>query len=99
VSGATGGYLLGFVLAAVVVGRLAEQRWDRRFSSAIGAMVTGNLIIYLTGLIWLQQVLNTDLEGTLEAGLYPFIVGDVLKVYLAAALLPAAWRLVGRVSR
>lgn len=97
-SGATGGYLVGFVLAAVVVGRLAERRWDRRFSSAIGAMVTGNLIVYLTGLIWLQAVLDTNLERTLELGLYPFLVGDVVKVYLAAALLPAAWRLAGRRS-
>ena len=97
-SGATGGYLIAFPLAAALVGRLAEKGWDRRFSSAVGAMLTGNLLIYLIGLPWLAASLHTGLEKTLEFGLYPFVPGDVLKVYLAAALLPAAWRLVGRRS-
>lgn len=96
VTGATGGYLLGFVLAAALTGWLAERRWDRRFSSALGAMLTGNVVIYLVGLSWLAYELDTDLLRTLELGLYPFIPGDVLKLYLAAAGLPAAWRLVGR---
>jgi biotin transport system substrate-specific component len=99
ITGASGGYLVGFVLAAALTGRLAEQRWDRRFSSAIGAMLTTNLVIYLIGLPWLAIVLDTGLEKTLEYGLYPFIPGDTLKLYLAAALLPAAWRLVGRSER
>ncbi len=96
VTGATGGYLVGFVVAAAVTGFLAERRWDRRFSSAVGAMLTGSLVIYLVGLPWLAVVLGTGLEKTLELGLYPFVPGDMLKLYLAAALLPAAWRLVGR---
>jgi len=96
VTGATGGYLVGFVVAAAVTGFLAERRWDRRFSSAGGAMLTGSLVIYLVGLPWLAVVLGTGLEKTLELGLYPFVPGDMLKLYLAAALLPAAWRLVGR---
>lgn len=96
VSGSTGGYLVGFVLAAAVIGRLAERSWDRRFSSAIGAMLTGNVIIFVVGLIWLAVVLDTSLEKTLEYGLYPFIPGEIVKLYLAAALLPTAWRLVGR---
>ncbi|HXF97150.1 MAG TPA: biotin transporter BioY [Gaiellaceae bacterium] len=96
VTGASGGYLVGFVLAAAVTGRLAERGWDRRFSSALGAMLTGNVLIYLVGLPWLALVLDTSLEKTLELGLYPFIPGDLLKLYLAATLLPGAWRLVGR---
>lgn len=95
-TGATGGYLLAFPLAAALTGWLAERRWDRRFSSALGAMLTGNLLVYLVGLPWLAAVLDTDLERTLELGLYPFVPGDVLKLYLASALLPAAWRVVGR---
>ena len=95
-TGATGGYLIGFVLAAGLTGYLAEQRWDRRFSSSVAAMLTGNVVIYLFGLPWLAAKIDTGFEGTLEAGLYPFVVGDLLKLYLAGALLPGAWRLVQR---
>jgi biotin transport system substrate-specific component len=98
-TGPTGGYIVGFVLAAGLTGYLAQRRWDRRFSSAVGAMLTGNVVIYLVGLPWLAEQIDVGLEGTLEAGLYPFVVGDLLKLYLAGALLPAAWGLVGRVRR
>ena len=94
IAGATGGYMVGFLLAAPLVGLLAERRWDSRFSSALGALLTGNLVIYLVGLPWLAVVLHTNLEKTLEYGLYPFVPGDMVKLYLAAALLPGAWRLV-----
>ena len=94
--GPTGGYLVGFIVAAAVAGWLAERRWDRRFSSAVAAMLTGNVLIYLFGLPWLAAVANLDLEQTLVAGLAPFVPGDILKLYLAGALLPAAWRLVRR---
>lgn len=94
--GASGGYLVSYPLVAALTGWLAEQRWDRRLSSAIGAMLTGNVLIYLVGLPWLAVVLDTNLERTLELGLYPFIPGDTLKLYLAAVLLPTAWRLVER---
>jgi biotin transport system substrate-specific component len=98
-TGPTGGYIVGFVLAAGLTGYLAQRRWDRRFSSAVAAMLTGNVVIYLVGLPWLAEQIDAELEGTLEAGLYPFVVGDLLKLYLAGALLPAAWGLVGRVRR
>jgi biotin transport system substrate-specific component len=62
-------------------------------------MLTGNVLIYLFGLPWLAVVLNTNLEKTLEDGLYPFVPGDIFKLYLAAAALPGAWRLVGRLKR
>jgi biotin transport system substrate-specific component len=98
VSGPTGGYIVGFVLAAALTGYLAERRWDRKLSSAIAAMLTGNVLIYLVGLPWLAVDLGTSLEKTLEFGLYPFVPGDVFKLYLAAALLPTAWKVVERVS-
>lgn len=94
-TGATGGYLVAFPIAAAVAGRLAEHGWDKRFSSSVGAMLTGNVVVYLIALPWLAASLGTGLAKTLELGLYPFVPGDMLKVYLAAALLPAAWRLVG----
>jgi biotin transport system substrate-specific component len=97
-TGPTGGYIVGFVFAALLTGWLAQRRWDRRFNSAVAAMLTGNVVIYLVGLPWLAAKLDTGLEDTLEAGLYPFVVGDLLKLYLAAALLPGAWRLVGRLK-
>lgn len=97
--GATGGYLVGFLLAAAVTGYLAERRWDRRLGSAIAAMLTGNVIIYLAGLPWLAAEVDAGLERTLELGLYPFVVGDVLKLYLAGVLLPTAWRLVENATR
>jgi biotin transport system substrate-specific component len=97
--GASGGYLVSYPIVAALTGWLAERRWDRRFSSAIGAMLTGNVLIYLFGLPWLAVVLDTGLERTLELGLYPFIPGDTLKLYLAAALLPTAWRVVERTRR
>lgn len=95
-TGATGGYLIGFIVAAAVTGFLAERGWDRHLRSSIGAMLTGNVIIYLFGLPWLAAVVNTGFTKTLEAGLYPFIPGDLIKLYLAAMALPGAWRLLGR---
>jgi biotin transport system substrate-specific component len=99
ISGSSGGYIVGFVVAAAVTGWLAErEHWDKRFSSSVTVMLTGNVIIYLVGLPWLAAVLNTGLEKTLEYGLYPFVPGDIFKLYLAGALLPAAWRVVKYVA-
>jgi biotin transport system substrate-specific component len=99
ITGASGGYLVSYPFASALTGWLAERRWDRRFSSAVGAMLTGNVLMYLVGLPWLAVVLGTGLEKTLELGLYPFVAGDTFKLYLAAALLPTAWRMVGRNAR
>jgi biotin transport system substrate-specific component len=96
ITSATGGYLVGFMLAGALVGLLANLGWDKRFGTASSSMLAGNVVIYLVGLPWLAVVLDTNLDKTLEYGLYPFVVGDVLKLYLAAAVLPAAWKLVSR---
>ena len=95
ITSASGGYIVGFLVAAAVTGALAERGWDKRFSSSVGAMLTGNVVIYLIGLPWLAVVLNTNLEKTLEYGLYPFVPGDTFKLYLAAVALPTAWRAIG----
>jgi biotin transport system substrate-specific component len=96
VHGATGGYLVGFIAAAALTGWLAQRRWDRHFNSAVAAMLSGSVVIYLFGLPWLAKEIGTGLEGTLEAGLYPFVIGDLIKLYLAGMLLPGAWKLVKR---
>ena len=96
IKGATGGYLVGFVVAAGLAGLLAERRLDRRMATAVTAMLTGNVIVYVFGLPWLAHVADFSWQETLEKGLYPFVVGDLLKLYLAGALLPLAWRFVAR---
>jgi biotin transport system substrate-specific component len=99
VSGATGGYLVGMLVAAGIAGLLAQRGLDRKVSSAVASMLTGNVVIYVFGLAWLYHELpHATFTSTLEAGLYPFVVGDLLKVYLAGALLPGAWSLVRRVK-
>ena len=98
-SGATGGYILGFVVAAAVTGHLAERGWDKRFSTAVSVMLTGNVIIYAFGLSWLHHSLEVSWTKALEYGLYPFVPGDIFKLYLAALALPGAWKLVERVKR
>jgi biotin transport system substrate-specific component len=92
----TGGYLWGFVVAAVVIGLLAQLGWDRSVGSAIGAMLVGEVIIFSFGVPWLANLVGVPAEKAMELGLYPFVVGEVLKIMVAAALLPAAWRLAGR---
>jgi biotin transport system substrate-specific component len=94
--GASGGYLVGFILAGAIVGRLAELGWDRRFVGSLGAMLIGNASIYLIGVPWLMAVLNVDLAKGIALGLTPFVVGDLVKLFLAGAAFPAAWWLVGR---
>jgi biotin transport system substrate-specific component len=94
--GATGGYLVGFVLAAALVGRLAELGWDRNLAGSIGAMLLGELAIYAVGVPWLAATTGHDLGWARAVGLDPFIVGDAVKVLLAAGAFPAAWWVVGR---
>ena len=93
--GTTGGYLAGFVLAAAFCGWLAERGWGRGVATTALAMLAGNALIYIPGLLWLGTVVGWD-KPVLEWGLIPFIPGDLLKLALAVALLPLAWKLLGR---
>ena len=95
--GPTGGYLIGFVAAAFVVGFLAERGWDRRFWSMALAMLIGNIVIYAFGLPWLANFVPSG--SVLAAGLYPFIPGDLTKLVLATVALPSGWALVNRLGR
>ncbi len=93
--GPTGGYLFGFVLAAGVVGWLAERGWDRRPHMTALAMLLGNVLIYVPGLLWLAKFVGTD--QVLALGMTPFLLGDGLKLLLAVAALPLAWKAVQRI--
>ncbi|HPH96431.1 MAG TPA: biotin transporter BioY [Anaerolineaceae bacterium] len=92
--GPTGGYLLGFVAAAALVGWLSEQGWDRTPWMTALAMVLGNLVIYAAGLSWLAVF--TGWEKAFVVGMLPFLAGDALKIGLAAVLLPGGWSLLNR---
>jgi biotin transport system substrate-specific component len=94
--GATGGYLIGFIVAASVVGRLAELGWDRRIGGAIGATAIGTAIIYAIGVPWLAVTTGMSAAKAIETGFMPFIGVDIVKLLAAAAVFPAAWWLVGR---
>lgn len=97
-TGATGGYLIGFIVAAWVVGSLAERGQDRTVPSAIPAFLTGNAIIYIFGVTWLMASVPAidTVAGALAAGFTPFVIGDLIKVVAAGVLLPVAWNLVDR---
>jgi biotin transport system substrate-specific component len=92
---ATGGYLWGFVVAAFVVGFLAQRGWDRSIGSALGAMFVGEIVIFACGLPWLAAALGVSGEEALTLGLYPFVLGECLKLAVAAGVLPGAWKLIG----
>ena len=90
------GYVVGFIVAAFIVGKLAERGLTRSVSGTVLAMIVGNLAIYSLGLVWLQRTLSATWADAFAWGLTPFLLGDAVKVLLAAGLLPAAWRLVRR---
>ena len=94
--GPSGGYLIGFIVAGGVVGRLAELGWDRRFGGAIAMMLIGSAIIYAIGLPWLAAARNLTPSQTIDAGLTPFILWDAVKLTVAAGIFPATWWLIGR---
>jgi biotin transport system substrate-specific component len=96
VLGATGGYLIGFVVAAAVVGRLAELGWDRKVPGALAALLIGNLLVYVFGVPWLAAATGLDIASAVQKGLTPFVATDAVKLLVAAGLFPVAWWVVGR---
>jgi len=95
-AGPTGGYLVGFVLAAWLVGWLAEHGWDRNLGTTLAAMALGNLAIYVVGVSWLAVLVGgfSRPSGAVALGLTPFLLGDVIKALIAALLLPTAWMML-----
>ena len=92
--GGTGGYLVGYVLATIALGLAARAGWDRSVLWMALAMLIGNALIYVPGLLWLGQLYGWD-KPILEWGLTPFLIGDGLKLALAAFLVPGLWKLLG----
>jgi biotin transport system substrate-specific component len=93
---AVGGYLVAFLFAAALVGWLAEMGWDRHIGGAVGAMILGEIVIYAIGVPWLALSLHVSPARAIELGLTPFIIGDAIKLAIAAGIFPMAWWLVGR---
>ncbi|MGA2512541.1 MAG: biotin transporter BioY [Candidatus Limnocylindrales bacterium] len=96
VLGAPGGYLVGFLVAAALVGWLAELGWDRHIGGALGAMVLGEVAIYAIGVTWLAIAAHLSPQVALDRGFLPFLIGDAIKLAIAAGIFPVAWWLVGR---
>lgn len=94
-TGATGGYLIGFVFAAGLVGWMAEHRQDRTFSTMFTAFILGSAAIYAFGVVGLMVSTDMTLAAAVEAGVVPFLLGDLIKAAAAGILLPGAWKLLG----
>ena len=94
--GATGGYLIGMLVATFVLGQLARFRLDQKFLTALPSMLIGTVITFSFGLVWLHQFTGQTWSWTIEKGLAPFIVGELLKIAIAGTSLPAIWRVINR---
>ena len=94
--GPTGGYLVSFPAAAYITGAFSEHGWDRHFLTAVAAMAIGSIVILLTGWAWLVVGLGAIPVSAFKAGVAPFLIGDVVKIVLAAAVLPTGWALLKR---
>lgn len=93
------GYLLGFVLAAALMGRLARRGADRNVFGSIGLGLLGGAVIYAAGVPWLMAFLDVSFTEALALGVTPFLIGDVIKAVIVAVVLPGAWALIGRSAR
>ncbi len=94
--GATGGYLIGFLVAGSIVGRLAELGWDRRIGGSLATMAIGTAVIYAIGVPWLKVTLGLPWETAVAEGMTKFLIWDVAKLAVAAGIFPVAWWLIGR---
>ena len=94
--GATGGYLIGMLVATLILGQLARFRLDQNFLTALPSMLIGTVITFAFGLVWLQQFTGQSWSWTISAGLTPFLIGEVLKIAIAGTSLPVIWRVVNR---
>ena len=94
--GATGGYLIGMLVATFVLGQLARFRLDQNFLTALPSMLIGTITTFAFGLVWLHQYTGQSWDWTIKAGLTPFIVGEVLKIAIAGTSLPVVWRFLNR---
>lgn len=94
ITGATGGYLIGMLLASALTGALAGRRWDQKIATVIPAMILGEILTFTFGLIWLHHVVGQSWSWTISKGLTPFLLGEVIKIGIASTALPTLWRFV-----
>ena len=94
--GRTGGYLVGFVVAAALVGRLAELGWDRQIAGSLAAMAIGTAVIYAIGVPWLKVATGIPWEDAVAGGMTKFLIWDAAKLAVAAGIFPVAWWIIGR---
>ncbi len=94
--GPTGGYLVAFPAAAFITGSFAENGWDKRFVTAVAAMAVGSIVILLAGWVWFSVLMHTPLPAAFKLSVAPHIAGDVIKILLAAAVLPTGWAVLRR---
>jgi biotin transport system substrate-specific component len=95
-TGATGGYLIGMLVAVLVLGALADRKADQKFKTSFPALIFGSVIVFAFGLIWLNVSLNLTWAQTISAGLTPFIFGEVIKIAITATSLPLIWRRISK---
>lgn len=95
----TTGYLVGFIVAAAIVGYMAERRQDRTFPTMFTAFILGSFVIYFFGVIGLMLTFDMTVNEAIVAGVVPFVIGDLIKAAAAGLLLPGAWRLAGEYPR
>jgi len=93
-TGATGGYLVGMLLATYLVGYLSGRKWDQRLQTSIFTMLAGSVVTFTFGLIWLHSYTDKSWSWTINAGLTPFILGEVIKIGIAGTSLPVIWRVI-----
>jgi len=97
-AGPTGGYLLGFLAATWIIGWLADRGYGKRLGSALGMMLLGEFAIYLIAIPWLKEIMRVGWTQALNLGFWPFLIGDLYKMGLAAFLLPGGWRLLRKMG-
>jgi biotin transport system substrate-specific component len=95
-TGATGGYLIGMLIAVLVLGALADRKADQKFKTSFPALIFGSVIVFAFGLIWLNVSLNLTWAQTISAGLTPFIFGEVIKIAITDTSLPLIWRKISK---
>jgi biotin transport system substrate-specific component len=95
-TGATGGYLVGMLVASLLLGYLAERKADQKFKTSFPALLLGDVVIFAFGLTWLHASLDMTWTATIKAGLTPFILGEALKIAITATSLPLVWRRISR---
>ena len=94
ITGATGGYLVGMLLASLLTGYLAGRKWDQKILTVIPTMILGDLVIFGAGLYWLHHSIHATWATTFKLGLTPFILGEVIKIAIASTAMPTLWRFV-----